>query len=273
MNWHYSRVLVEEYLEGISSAGDASAQSNMNASNQLYSSSGKMTGFCRRSQSGMTCEPLTDDLGEALLMSFLADSLAKTSAPPPITRNKPDSMGPGRDSGPKWQGSLMKYDPVTHSLRTRQLSFIEDLIEFSPILPQFGLMLDGECFPQPTLEHDTSVKGYGSQPSIGTPVKITRSRSMARRDVCPKSYALNPYEYCKRKNGRPKIEWIEHLMGWPTGWTDMEPLETDKFRQWSLLHGECSWETWAAKNLAKFELEETPAGEDEIFPLFASENK
>jgi hypothetical protein len=29
--------------------------------------------------------------------------------------------------------------------------------------------------------------------------------------------------------------WVEWLMGWPIGWTDLKPLETDKFRnvqQW-----------------------------------------
>ena len=26
--------------------------------------------------------------------------------------------------------------------------------------------------------------------------------------------------------------WVEWLMGWPLGWTDLKPLETDRFRQW-----------------------------------------
>ena len=29
------------------------------------------------------------------------------------------------------------------------------------------------------------------------------------------------------------------LMGWPEGWTNLEPLETDKFQQWQNLHGRC----------------------------------
>ena len=31
--------------------------------------------------------------------------------------------------------------------------------------------------------------------------------------------------------------WVEWLMGWPLGWTDLEVLETDKFQQWLQLHG------------------------------------
>jgi hypothetical protein len=34
--------------------------------------------------------------------------------------------------------------------------------------------------------------------------------------------------------------WVEWLMGWPIGWTDLKPLGTDKFRQWLHSHGGCS---------------------------------
>lgn len=34
-----------------------------------------------------------------------------------------------------------------------------------------------------------------------------------------KTARLNPY-------------WVEWLMGWPIGWTDLKPLATDKFRSW-----------------------------------------
>ena len=33
-------------------------------------------------------------------------------------------------------------------------------------------------------------------------------------------------------------DWTEWLMGWPIGWTDLKPLETDKFQQWWNSHGE-----------------------------------
>ena len=33
--------------------------------------------------------------------------------------------------------------------------------------------------------------------------------------------------------------WVEWLMGWPLGWTDLKPLETDKYRQWLQQHGCC----------------------------------
>jgi hypothetical protein len=32
-------------------------------------------------------------------------------------------------------------------------------------------------------------------------------------------------------------QWVEWLMGWPIGWTDLGPLETDRFREWQQQHG------------------------------------
>lgn len=31
--------------------------------------------------------------------------------------------------------------------------------------------------------------------------------------------------------------WVEWLMGWPLEWTDLKPLEMDKFREWQKQHG------------------------------------
>ena len=31
--------------------------------------------------------------------------------------------------------------------------------------------------------------------------------------------------------------WVEWLMGWPLGWTDLRPLETAKYQQWYDWHG------------------------------------
>jgi DNA (cytosine-5)-methyltransferase 1 len=31
--------------------------------------------------------------------------------------------------------------------------------------------------------------------------------------------------------------WVEWLMGWPSGWTDLKPLAMAKFREWYQQHG------------------------------------
>jgi len=32
--------------------------------------------------------------------------------------------------------------------------------------------------------------------------------------------------------------WVEWLIGWPLGWTDLKPLEMDRFLQWQQQHGD-----------------------------------
>lgn len=34
--------------------------------------------------------------------------------------------------------------------------------------------------------------------------------------------------------------WVEWLMGWPLGWTDLHASATDRFRQWCASHGDAS---------------------------------
>ena len=37
--------------------------------------------------------------------------------------------------------------------------------------------------------------------------------------------------------GPPDPNLVEWMMDWPLGWTDLKPLEMDKYRQWLEQHG------------------------------------
>jgi len=52
-----------------------------------------------------------------------------------------------------------------------------------------------------------------------------------------------PNGVTERNGGQLNPNWVEWLMGWPIGWTDLKPLETAKFRQWLEQHGLCSQES------------------------------
>ena len=82
MSWLFSQALVEAYLGDISSDGEQSALSNGNNTQQAYCAPDKMTDFCRISQFGMMFKPLTESLGEELLMLYLGDFHARTLAQP-----------------------------------------------------------------------------------------------------------------------------------------------------------------------------------------------
>jgi hypothetical protein len=81
MSWLFSQALVEEYLVDTSLVGEQSVQSNGKPTQQAYCAPDKMTGFSRLSRFGMTFKPLTENLGDKLLMLYLEDFHAKTSLP------------------------------------------------------------------------------------------------------------------------------------------------------------------------------------------------
>ena len=41
----------------------------------------------------------------------------------------------------------------------------------------------------------------------------------------------------KPEGGQLNPEWVEWLMGWPIGWTALEPLAMDRYQRWLRLHG------------------------------------
>lgn len=43
--------------------------------------------------------------------------------------------------------------------------------------------------------------------------------------------------------GQLNPTWVEWLMGWPIGWTDLKPLEMAKFHEWWRQHSPCSVKT------------------------------
>lgn len=43
--------------------------------------------------------------------------------------------------------------------------------------------------------------------------------------------------FVTHSGGKLNPTWVEWLMGWPLGWTDLKPLETGKFQQWLEKHG------------------------------------
>jgi len=42
------------------------------------------------------------------------------------------------------------------------------------------------------------------------------------------------------KGGQLNPEWVEWLMGWPIGWTELKPLAMARFREWEQQHSPCN---------------------------------
>jgi hypothetical protein len=48
---------------------------------------------------------------------------------------------------------------------------------------------------------------------------------------------LQEHVAAQEHGGQLNPTWVEWLMGWPLGWTDLKPLGTDKFQSWRHSHG------------------------------------
>jgi hypothetical protein len=240
MSWLFSQALVEEYLGDTCSDGEQSVQLSGNPTQQAYCAPDKMTDFSRLSRFGMTYKPLTADRGEELLMSYLAAFPVKTS---PQQEKAQELTESDQECGEKWRGWLAKFDPDTSSWRTAQCSLLEDLNECLQTLPRSGMTRDGLLWEQQMSAHRISETESGLW---GTPTasqdfkpirKLTPSEANGSHGTILVGSIGNQYSHLIGRYLKPLVtEW---MMGWPLGWTDLKPLETDKFQKWLDAHGSC----------------------------------
>jgi DNA (cytosine-5)-methyltransferase 1 len=305
MSWLFSQALVEEYLGDTSLDGEPSALSSGNLIPQAYCAPDKMTDFSRLSRFGMTYAPLMEARGQDLLTWYREGFHAKTL----VQQEKAQElMESAAGCGEKWHASFAKYDPNSSLWRTAQCSLLGGLDEFSETWPQWGLMRDGECWEQRTLEQtirgtefglspngvdsfhtpnttgldggsnsrkalkkklekwptptvmdsinhfetlevwmERNKKNKQKNPNLGETQKSLRSVVHWPTPVCQDSRHattrhLDPKNQHWKSNlgevvmsmekpnigGRLNPTWVEWLMGWPLGWTDLKPLEMDK---------------------------------------------
>jgi hypothetical protein len=54
----------------------------------------------------------------------------------------------------------------------------------------------------------------------------------AKEGAFPAEYNRKTPTLAAEAGGALNPNWVEWLMGWPLGWTDLKPLETDRFQKW-----------------------------------------
>ena len=87
MSWLFSRALVAEFLADTCLDGEPSAQLSGTPTQLAYCAPDKTTRLSRLSRYGMTFKPLTENLGEELLIAYRAGFHAKTFQSPGGGRN------------------------------------------------------------------------------------------------------------------------------------------------------------------------------------------
>jgi hypothetical protein len=233
MSWLFSQALVAEYSAASSSAGAPSAPSNTTPTPQAFLSRDKTTDAWSRFPSGMTCEPLTESRGEDLLTWFRAVFLAKTLVP---QERAPALAESEAGYGAKWHESLAKWDRNMFSWKTRQCLLFEDSTESLETLPSWGLMRAGELFQRPTPDFATNESDAGSWP---TPQRVDYKGTTSGSEFGQRVHQFRVWTNGDAVTGTiyPNPDTYDALMGWPTAWTALSALATDKFQQWLRSHG------------------------------------
>jgi hypothetical protein len=162
MSWHFSQVLVEEYLGANSLDGEQSAPLNGTDTHGTFWSPGKTTDVLKPSRSGMTYRPSTESHGKELLTWFLEVSHARTSLP---LAKEPESKESEAVCGNTWRESSVKFDRVTHSWKTHRCLWDEDLAPSSLTLPKWGMMRSGVLWERITSPHRTAETESGFLPT------------------------------------------------------------------------------------------------------------
>ena len=66
---------------------------------------------------------------------------------------------------------------------------------------------------------------------------LTPTAHNAKETNAPSESNLHTPTLAAQAGGALNPTWVEWLMGWPLGWTDLKPLEMGKYQQWLQQHG------------------------------------
>ena len=255
MSWHYLLEGEEAYWPHTYLDGAPSALLKLTLTVEASCSPGSGMECSTPSRSGTTCEPSTERAGEDTSMSCPEDSLARTSPPPDQDAVSPESVP---DCGPNSPESSGRSRRRTSSSKTLRTFVLADLSSSCKTLPVWGMMRGGVCWAQTPWVPPTSANDSGLLP---TPTTRGNEMSLSMQKWPAHRRLMDLFENLPRPRAsdadrggsagrtdkvRPSLEtltggpWIsfrEWMMGWPIGWTALEPLAMAKFQQWQQWHG------------------------------------
>lgn len=236
----------------------------------------KETEFFRNSQSGTMCEPLTASRGEEKSTSSVEDSLAKTYLAQERARESTErEVDCGlnlQESLARYDPATHLWKTRQCSL----FEGLDECLETFPKAGtmQGGVLWELTMWERPISEREcgywrTPDAGAGGEISdekaadyaagkprkSGSAIQIRLCDQVRHRRLYP-TPTRSDYKGRgpnSKQQGLPEIvnggietpptktvrlnpAWVEWLMGWPIGWTDLKPLGMDKFRLWRQQH-------------------------------------
>jgi len=161
-----------------------------------------------------TCEPLPDGGEDEPLTLWPEVSPASHSR----TRGSNVAWRTRAGSGPRSLMSSLQYDPATSSWKMLQLWSETGALSdgFSPTFTDWGSMRNGRLSPHAPWVHHI----HETDCSLWLTPTARDHKGYTMRSgesIC------NQLRRLYGGSGSPNPEWIEWLMGYPSGWTELEP--------------------------------------------------
>lgn len=238
----------------------------------------KTTEHSRLSRFGMTSEPLMESLGEELLTWFREVSPAKTSAAPekelvlpdqgvdcgqkwpesfakydPVTStwkipqcSLPEGLDEYSKTWPKWglmrNGECWELQTVVPHINVNVSGFWATPTTMDSLPPKSPEALQREAtIARPGRKKPANLRDQVSNmqnwptPTVNDSKNSTLPPSQLNRDNIPGALLRTG----EQPGGLLNPAWVEWLIGWPIGWTDLKPLETGRFQEWQQQHLIC----------------------------------
>ena len=251
MSWSFLPELEAVFSEKTSSAFKRLAQSKLSRTAVKSCSSDSATNVCRSSRSGMTC-----DLSASTIRSAEPTSSGSAALPPTslsaeaflvrISRRAArvaESPGRGRDSGSRWRALSARYDRRSSSWKIAPCSPLAVSGTSSLRWPRWGMMQNGVCWALDTSDTPLNETGSGYWGNISRTMAGWMTPGTSKEVLKRATYGAQKQSLVSQMlrllDLWPTVLLVELLMGWPPGWTALEPLAMAKYRRWRLSHGRC----------------------------------
>lgn len=216
MSWSFSLVLAEEFsARGFWDTEQCARSSSIRTAGKS-SFAGKRRATWIPFPYGTTSEHSMAERGVERWISCLRGSRASRSRSPGSNRGNGTTV----TCGPTPYESFAKWDQDSRSWRTCQTFWPMTIsARSSETWQRRGSMRDGKLYRLPSSEPRTGGNGSG---------------------LLPTHQPLDPFRVqlstnYRRQTGAHRAD--PPRGGWPIGWTDLEPLGTDRFHEWFKMHG------------------------------------
>jgi hypothetical protein len=149
----------------------------------------------------------------------------------------------GSGSWPTPTASAMPCEGTQRIMRKKWLAGQLTLEEANAIAGKDVRKAQGKvpAWPTPTVCGNYNKKGLSQKSGDGLATAVakwpTPTAHNAKETNALSESQRNTPTLAAQAGGKLNPTWVEWLMGWPLGWTDLKRLEMDKYQQWQQQHG------------------------------------